>query len=55
MVFGEYSQRIQNELAENQPLLPENLNCLYVAIATEANEAALVAKKSNKKNEISCL
>lgn len=55
MVFGEYSQRIQNELAENlSSLLPENLNCLYVVNSgTEANEAALkLAKRATKRTKL---
>jgi acetylornithine/succinyldiaminopimelate/putrescine aminotransferase len=55
MVFGEYSQRIQNELAENlTSLLPENLNCLYVVNSgTEANEAALkLAKRATKRTKL---
>ncbi len=55
MVFGEYSQRIQNELAENlTSLLPKNLNCLYVVNSgTEANEAALkLAKRATKRTKL---
>ena len=55
MVFGEYSQEIQNQLAiEFSKLLPENLNCLYVVNSgTEANEAALkLAKRATKRSRI---
>lgn len=55
MVFGEYSQSIQNELAEKfTKLLPETLNCLYVVNSgTEANEAAIkLAKRATQKNRI---
>tara|TARA_B100001094_G_scaffold333365_1_gene411121 strand:+ start:6973 stop:8196 length:1224 start_codon:yes stop_codon:yes gene_type:complete len=55
MVFGEYSQEIQNKLAiEFSKLLPENLNCLYVVNSgTEANEAALkLAKRATKRSRI---
>jgi acetylornithine/succinyldiaminopimelate/putrescine aminotransferase len=55
MVFGEYSQEIQNKLAiEFTKLLPNNLNCLYVVNSgTEANEAALkLAKRATKRSRI---
>ena len=55
MVFGEYSQDIQNKLAiEFTKLLPKNLNCLYVVNSgTEANEAALkLAKRATKRSRI---
>jgi acetylornithine/succinyldiaminopimelate/putrescine aminotransferase len=55
MVFGEYSQSIQNRLAkEFTKLLPESLNCLYVLNSgTEANEAALkLAKRATKRSRI---
>ena len=55
MVFGEYSQSIQNRLAEEfTKLLPEELNCLYVVNSgTEANEAALkLAKRATKRSRI---
>ena len=55
MVFGEYSQGIQNKLAEELTnLLPKSLNCLYVVNSgTEANEAALkLAKRATKKSRI---
>ena len=47
MVFGEFSQEIQNKLAQKlATLLPESLNCLYVVNSgTEANEAALKLDK----------
>ena len=55
MVFGEYSQGIQNKLAEELTnLLPKSLNCLYIVNSgTEANEAALkLAKRATKKSRI---
>jgi acetylornithine/succinyldiaminopimelate/putrescine aminotransferase len=55
MVFGEYSQEIQNKLAiEFTKLLPDNLNCLYIVNSgTEANEAALkLAKRATKRSRI---
>ena len=55
MVFGEYSQSIQNRLAEELiNLLPKTLNCLYVVNSgTEANEAALkLAKRATKRSRI---
>ena len=55
MVFGEYSQSIQNDLArEFCKILPESLNCLYVVNSgTEANEAAIkLAKRATQKSRI---
>ena len=55
MVYGEYSQSIQNDLAiKLASLLPESLNCLYpVNSGTEANEAAIkLAKRATKKSRI---
>ena len=55
MVFGEFSQEIQNKLAQKlATLLPESLNCLYVVNSgTEANEAALkLAKRATGKSRL---
>tara|TARA_Y100000813_G_scaffold105563_1_gene75414 strand:- start:1288 stop:2457 length:1170 start_codon:yes stop_codon:yes gene_type:complete len=55
MVFGEYSQDIQNKLAELLTnLLPSSLDCLYVVNSgTEANEAALkLAKRATGKTRL---
>ena len=55
MVFGEFSQEIQNKLAQKlATFLPENLNCLYVVNSgTEANEAALkLAKRATGKTRL---
>ena len=55
MVFGEFSQEIQNKLAQKlAKLLPESLNCLYVVNSgTEANEAALkLAKRATGKTRL---
>ena len=55
MVFGEFSQEIQNKLAQKlATLLPESLNCLYVVNSgTEANEAALkLAKRATGKTRL---
>ena len=55
MVFGEFSQVIQNKLAQKlATFLPESLNCLYVVNSgTEANEAALkLAKRATGKSRL---
>ena len=55
MVFGEFSQVIQNKLAQKlATFLPESLNCLYVVNSgTEANEAALkLAKRATGKTRL---
>ena len=55
MVFGEFSQEIQNKLAQKLAIfLPESLNCLYVVNSgTEANEAALkLAKRATGKSRL---
>ena len=55
MVFGEFSQDIQNKLAQKlATFLPESLNCLYVVNSgTEANEAALkLAKRATGKTRL---
>ena len=55
MVFGEFSQEIQNKLAQKlATLLPDSLNCLYVVNSgTEANEAALkLAKRATGKTRL---
>ena len=55
MVYGEYSQSIQNQLAVSfTKLLPSSLNCLYVVNSgTEANEAALkLAKRATQNSRI---
>ena len=55
MVFGEFSQEIQNKLAQKlATFLPESLNCLYVVNSgTEANEAALkLAKRATGKSRL---
>jgi acetylornithine/succinyldiaminopimelate/putrescine aminotransferase len=55
MVFGEYSQDVQNKLAiELAGLMPDSLDCLYVVNSgTEANEAALkLAKRATKRTRI---
>ena len=55
MVYGEYSQSIQNRLAQKfTSLLPDSLNCLYaVNSGTEANEAAIkLAKRATQKSRI---
>tara|TARA_B100001287_G_scaffold37875_1_gene27165 strand:+ start:1745 stop:2911 length:1167 start_codon:yes stop_codon:yes gene_type:complete len=55
MVYGEYSQSIQNQLAEQfTKLLPPSLNCLYVVNSgTEANEAAIkLAKRATQNSRI---
>ena len=55
MVFGEFSQEIQNKLAQKlTTFLPESLNCLYVVNSgTEANEAALkLAKRATGKSRL---
>ena len=55
MVFGEFSQEIQNKLAQKlAAFLPESLNCLYVVNSgTEANEAALkLAKRATGKTRL---
>ena len=55
MVYGEYSQSVQNDLAiKLTSLLPESLNCLYpVNSGTEANEAAMkLAKRATKRSRI---
>ena len=55
MVFGEFSQEIQNKLAQKlASFLPESLNCLYVVNSgTEANEAALkLAKRATGKTRL---
>lgn len=55
MVYGEYSQSIQNQLAISfTKLLPSSLNCLYVVNSgTEANEAALkLAKRATQNSRI---
>jgi len=55
MVFGEYSQDVQNKLAiELANLMPDSLDCLYVVNSgTEANEAALkLAKRATKRTRI---
>jgi acetylornithine/succinyldiaminopimelate/putrescine aminotransferase len=55
MVYGEYSQSIQNQLAiAFTKLLPSSLNCLYVLNSgTEANEAALkLAKRATQNSRI---
>lgn len=55
MVYGEYSQGIQNRLAQKfTSLLPDSLNCLYtVNSGTEANEAAIkLAKRATQKSRI---
>ena len=55
MVFGEFSQEIQNKLAQKlATFLPESLNCLYVVNSgTEANEAALkLAKRATGKTRL---
>ena len=55
MVFGEFSQEIQNKLAQKLvTFLPESLNCLYVVNSgTEANEAALkLAKRATGKTRL---
>lgn len=55
MVYGEYSQSVQNDLAiKLTSLLPESLNCLYpVNSGTEANEAAIkLAKRATKRSRI---
>lgn len=55
MVYGEYDQDVQIELAENlHKVLPEKLNCTYlVNSGTEANEAALkLAKRHTGRTKI---
>lgn len=55
MVYGEFEQDAQNELAEELLLtLPDELNSFYfVNSGTEANEAALkLAKRANGRSEI---
>lgn len=55
MVYGEYDQDVQLELAENLHLiLPDKLNCTYlVNSGTEANEAALkLAKRHTGRTKI---
>ena len=55
MVFGEFSQEIQNKLAQKlASFLPESLNCLYVVNSgTEANEAALkLAKRATGRTRL---
>ena len=55
MVYGEYIQKPQAELAEKlTSLLPNSLDCLYpVNSGTEANEAALkLAKRVTNRTEI---
>ena len=55
MVFGEFSQEIQNKLAQKlATFLPKSLNCLYVVNSgTEANEAALkLAKRATGKTRL---
>ena len=55
MVFGEFSQEIQNKLAQKlATFLPDSLNCLYVVNSgTEANEAALkLAKRATGKTRL---
>ena len=55
MVFGEFSQEIQNKLAQKlATFLPESLNCLYVVNSgTEANESALkLAKRATGKTRL---
>jgi acetylornithine/succinyldiaminopimelate/putrescine aminotransferase len=55
MVYGEYSQSVQNDLAiKLTSLLPDSLNCLYpVNSGTEANEAAIkLAKRATKRSRI---
>ena len=55
MVFGEFSQEIQNKLAQKlATFLPDSLNCLYVVNSgTEANEAALkLAKRATGKSRL---
>ena len=55
MVFGEFSQEIQNKLAQKlATFLPESLDCLYVVNSgTEANEAALkLAKRATGKTRL---
>ena len=55
MVFGEFSQVIQNKLAQKlATFLPESLNCLYVVNSgTEANEAALkLSKRATGKSRL---
>ncbi len=55
MVFGEFSQEIQNKLAQKlATFFPESLNCLYVVNSgTEANEAALkLAKRATGKTRL---
>tara|TARA_B100000683_G_scaffold46613_1_gene43225 strand:- start:8809 stop:9978 length:1170 start_codon:yes stop_codon:yes gene_type:complete len=55
MVFGEFSQEIQNKLAQKlASFLPKSLNCLYVVNSgTEANEAALkLAKRATGKTRL---
>ena len=55
MVFGEFSQEIQNKLAQKlATFLPESLNCLYVVNSgTEANEAALkLAKRATGRTRL---
>ena len=55
MVFGEFSQVIQNKLAQKlATFLPESLNCLYVVNSgTEANEAAVkLAKRATGKTRL---
>ncbi len=55
MVYGEYIQDAQLELAENlASILPENLSCSYVVNSgTEANEAAIkLAKRYTGRQEI---
>ena len=55
MVFGEFSQEIQNKLAQKlATFLPESLNCLYVVNSgTEANEAALkLSKRATGKSRL---
>ena len=55
MVFGEFSQEIQNKLSQKlASFLPERLNCLYVVNSgTEANEAALkLAKRATGKTKL---
>ena len=55
MVYGEYSQSVQNKLAEEfTKYLPKSLNCLYVVNSgTEANEAAIkLAKRATQKTRI---
>lgn len=55
MVYGEFEQEAQNQLAEELLLtLPENLNSFYfVNSGTEANEAALkLAKRASGRTEL---